>query len=237
MRAKVRAWRERRHPDSIEKRHTKSAADRRVEFTPDRDGMAWFAIYMRADCALAAWNKTTAIARGLQGPNETRTLTQIRADEVARRLLAPAQAITTATDAVAGSTPSRSTLAGGGDTEGAGRQRGSQPGTSNAAVGDGSGRPDTGDEVQRVAGDQITDEFLGLATLFGSDELTADLGIPDALAAVSLEASSAGTQDNSTGQAGTCTTTAFPDAIPEAGKVPDPAPTCWSPSPCSPCSA
>ena len=90
LRAKVRAWRERHHPESIEKRHTKSAADRRVEFTPDRDGMAWFAIYMRADCALAAWNKTTAIARGLQGPNETRTLSQIRADEVARRLLAPA---------------------------------------------------------------------------------------------------------------------------------------------------
>ncbi|MEV7573112.1 DUF222 domain-containing protein [Pseudarthrobacter sp. NPDC089323] len=230
LRSKVRAWRERHHPESIEKRHAKSAADRRVEFTPDRDGMAWFAIYMRADCALAAWNKTTAIARGLQGPNETRTLTQIRADEVARRLLAPAQAITTTTDAGtgtgsgsgSGSGPSMASPAGGGDTEGTGGQRGSQPGTSTPAAGDGSGRPDTGDEVQRVAGDQFPDEFLGLATLFGSDELTADLGIPDALAAVSLEASSAGTQDNSTGQAGTCTTTAFPDAIPEAGKVPRP---------------
>ncbi|WP_411375185.1 hypothetical protein ACLH0K_01880 [Arthrobacter sp. MPF02] len=40
LRAKVRGWRERHHPDSIEKRHRKSAADRRVEYTPDRDGMA-----------------------------------------------------------------------------------------------------------------------------------------------------------------------------------------------------
>ncbi|WP_240684910.1 HNH endonuclease signature motif containing protein [Arthrobacter nitrophenolicus] len=231
LRAKVRAWRERHHPESIEKRHTKSAADRRVEFTPDRDGMAWFAIYMRADCALAAWNKTTAIARGLQGHNETRTLTQIRADEVARRLLAPAQAITTATDAGtgtgtgsgSGSGPSMASPAGGGNTEGAGGQRGSQPGTSNAAVGDGSGHPGTGDQVQGATKDQFPDKFLGLATLDGSDEPTADLGIPDALAAVSLEASSAGTQDNSAGQAGTCTTTASPDATsPEAGKVPTP---------------
>ncbi|MEV7574628.1 DUF222 domain-containing protein [Pseudarthrobacter sp. NPDC089323] len=118
LRAKVRAWRERYHPDSIEKRHTKSAADRRVEFTPERDGMAWFAIYMQADCALAAWNKTTAIARGLQGPNETRTLSQIRADEVARRLLAPAGTTTTDAGTGTGTGPSIATPAGGGDTEG-----------------------------------------------------------------------------------------------------------------------
>ncbi|WP_240685053.1 HNH endonuclease signature motif containing protein [Arthrobacter nitrophenolicus] len=204
LRAKVRAWRERHHPDSIEKRHTKSAADRRVEFTPERDGMAWFAIYMRADCALAAWNKTTAIARGLQGPNETRTLSQIRADEVARRLLAPAQAITTTTEAIAGSTPSSSTPADGGDTEG--------------------------------SQEKITGEFLGLATLVGSDEPAAELGIPDNThfgtnshidatsnpATQDNSARQAGTSTNTSGQAGTSITTTSPDASPETGNVPTP---------------
>ncbi|MEV7573515.1 HNH endonuclease signature motif containing protein [Pseudarthrobacter sp. NPDC089323] len=207
LRAKVRAWRERHHPESIERRHTKSAADRRVEFTPDRDGMAWFAIYLRADCALAAWNKTTAIARGLQGPNETRTLSQIRADEVARRLLAPAHATTTTTDAGTGggSTPSSSTPAGGGDA------KGSQ--------------------------EQIPDEFLGLATLVGSDEPAAELGIPDNThfgtnshidstsnpATQDNSAGQAGTSTNTSGQAGTSTNTAVPGATsPEAGNVPTP---------------
>jgi hypothetical protein len=74
LRSKVRAWRERRHPESIEKRHAKGVADRRVEFTPDRDGMAWIAAYLPADTATGIWNRARAIARGLQGPNETRTL-------------------------------------------------------------------------------------------------------------------------------------------------------------------
>lgn len=87
LRARLRGWRERRHPESIEKRHRKSAADRRVEFTPDRDGMAWIAAYLPADQALAILNDLTATARSLQGPNEPRTLTQLKSDDFARRLL------------------------------------------------------------------------------------------------------------------------------------------------------
>ena len=41
FRAKARTWRERHHVESIEKRHAKSVLDRRVEYRPDRDGMAW----------------------------------------------------------------------------------------------------------------------------------------------------------------------------------------------------
>jgi len=185
LRSKVRAWRERHHPQSIEKRHAKGVADRRVEFTPDRDGMAWIAAYLPADTALAAWNKTTAIARGLQGPNETRTLPQIRADEFTRRLLAPAQAITTTTGAVTGSGRGRTVPAGGG--EGASP---SEPGRT---------------------GELIPNDFIGLATLPGSDEPAADLGIPDS------------THFGTSGQAGTSITTAVPGATsPEAGKVPTP---------------
>jgi len=87
FRRKVRAWRERHHPESLEIRHAKSAEDRRMEYGPDRDGMAWVSLYMAADKACAIWNKSTALARGLQGPDEPRTLTQIRVDVAAALLL------------------------------------------------------------------------------------------------------------------------------------------------------
>ncbi|MFP3461686.1 DUF222 domain-containing protein [Arthrobacter globiformis] len=80
FRAKARYWRERRHQDSIEKRHVKSVKDRRLEFRPDRNGMAWFSAYLPADQATGIWNRATAAARALQGPHETRTLTQLRTD-------------------------------------------------------------------------------------------------------------------------------------------------------------
>ncbi|WP_160665726.1 HNH endonuclease signature motif containing protein [Pseudarthrobacter sp. ATCC 49987] len=87
FRAKARTWRERHHRDSIETRHTKSAADRRVEYRPDSDGMAWFSAYLPADTAAGIWDRTTAAARALQGPDEVRTLTQLRADIAATWLL------------------------------------------------------------------------------------------------------------------------------------------------------
>jgi hypothetical protein len=80
FRAKVRAWRERHHPDSIETRHAKSAADRRLEYVPDQNGMAWLSAYLPADQAAGIWNRATATARAMQGPTESRTLTQLRVD-------------------------------------------------------------------------------------------------------------------------------------------------------------
>ncbi len=87
FRRKVRAWRERHHPESLEIRHAKSVEDRRMEYSPDRNGMAWISLHIAADKACAIWNRTSALARGLQGPNEPRTLTQIKADVAAERLL------------------------------------------------------------------------------------------------------------------------------------------------------
>ncbi|MBT2566400.1 DUF222 domain-containing protein [Arthrobacter sp. ISL-85] len=87
FRSKVRTWRERHHPESIEKRHAKGLADRRMEYTPDRDGMAWVSLYLPGDTACAIWNRTTATARGLQSPDEPRTLTQLRPDIAASLLL------------------------------------------------------------------------------------------------------------------------------------------------------
>jgi hypothetical protein len=90
LRAKARAWRERHHPVSIEARHRRSARDRRLEYLPDRDGMAWLSAYLPADQAAGIWNRTTAAARALQRPEETRTLTQLRADVTAAWLLTTA---------------------------------------------------------------------------------------------------------------------------------------------------
>ncbi|MCU1519285.1 MAG: nuclease [Pseudarthrobacter sp.] len=87
FRAKARAWRERHHPESIEKRHARSFVDRRLDYAPVRDGMAWLSAYLPADQAAGIWNRTTTAARALQGPAEDRTLTQLRADVVARILL------------------------------------------------------------------------------------------------------------------------------------------------------
>ncbi len=87
LRAKVRSWRERHHPESIEERHVRSAADRRVEFTPARDGMAWLSACLPAASAEAIHNRLTAISRGQQGPHETRTLPQRRADNLVEALL------------------------------------------------------------------------------------------------------------------------------------------------------
>ena len=87
FRHKARTWRERHHPVSIEKRHTRSVADRRLEYAPARDGMAWLSAYLPADTAAGIWDRTTAAARALQGPEESRTLSQMRADVAARWLL------------------------------------------------------------------------------------------------------------------------------------------------------
>ena len=87
FRAKARTWRERHHPVSIEERHTQSAEDRRVEYLPDRDGMAWLSAHLPAATAAGIWERTTAAARALQGPHETRTLAQLRADITATWLL------------------------------------------------------------------------------------------------------------------------------------------------------
>jgi hypothetical protein len=87
FRAKARTWRERHHPVGIEERHTAKARDRRVEYLPDRDGMAWLSAHLPAATAAGRWDRTTAAARALQGPAEPRTLAQLRADITATWLL------------------------------------------------------------------------------------------------------------------------------------------------------
>jgi hypothetical protein len=114
FKAKARAWRERHHAESIEKRHAKGAADRRVEYRPDQDGMAWLSACLPADQAAAGWNRLTAIARGMQGPDEHRTLPQLRADEFAEALLSSGAKISLSS----GARISAGTTTGSGDSAG-----------------------------------------------------------------------------------------------------------------------
>jgi hypothetical protein len=113
FRAKARYWRERHHPVNIETRHAKSAKDRRLEYRPDRDGMAWLSAYLPADQAAGIWNGTTAAARAKHGPTESRTLTQLRVDAFATWLLSPAPGVGgAAEDPLTGPVPADSVTAG-----------------------------------------------------------------------------------------------------------------------------
>ncbi len=98
FRHKARTWRERHHPESIEQRHAKSVLDRRLEYAPDRDGMAWLSAYLPADQVAGIWNGITATARSLQNPTEDRTITQLRADVAAKLLLSAGFTTSTPTD-------------------------------------------------------------------------------------------------------------------------------------------
>ncbi|NOJ61218.1 HNH endonuclease signature motif containing protein [Arthrobacter sp. 260] len=79
----ARRLRERLHPESISVRHAKAVQGRLVQLTPQRDGMAWLEAYLPVDQAAGIFHRVDTAARALQGPDEPRTLTQLRADVLA----------------------------------------------------------------------------------------------------------------------------------------------------------
>lgn len=87
LKHRARVMRERLHPESIRARHQKSVADRRVFFEPERDGMASLHWYDSAEKVKAAYDRLTVTAMSSQGPDENRTLTQLRADTFADLIL------------------------------------------------------------------------------------------------------------------------------------------------------
>jgi hypothetical protein len=87
---KIRTLRERANPDTILERHVRAVSHREVVLEPTRDGMAWLSAYLPAVDALGAFNRISELAANLQGPDEVRTLTQLRAD-VFRDLLIDGQ--------------------------------------------------------------------------------------------------------------------------------------------------
>ncbi len=77
---KARKLREYIHPESIVVRRAKCLADRTFMFFPDKDGMA--TLWMRAagEDLSAIYTRVTDTALSLQGPDEPRTLSQLRTD-------------------------------------------------------------------------------------------------------------------------------------------------------------
>lgn len=86
---KLRVLRERIHPEPLEERHLAASVERDVEFTASRDGMAWIGSFTDAVSALAIYEKVGVIAASIAGPDECRTLAQLKADVFCELLLIP----------------------------------------------------------------------------------------------------------------------------------------------------
>jgi hypothetical protein len=76
----ARRERERRDSRPMPERHRVAAQDRRVELQPCDDGMAWLHQLLPAVQATAIFHRLSDIAAAVQGPEEPRTLAQLRAD-------------------------------------------------------------------------------------------------------------------------------------------------------------
>ncbi|WP_019483779.1 DUF222 domain-containing protein, partial [Arthrobacter sp. TB 23] len=72
--------REKLHPEPISSRHRKALREREVVLNGAHDGMAWLAAYLPTEHAAGIFHRVDTAARALQGPDEARTLTQLRAD-------------------------------------------------------------------------------------------------------------------------------------------------------------
>jgi len=83
----ARRARERHDPRPLVERHTVALVERRVELEPGRDGMSWLHQLMPAVHAAAIFNRLSDIAISCRGPEETRTLAQLRADACIELLL------------------------------------------------------------------------------------------------------------------------------------------------------
>ncbi|MBC7442805.1 MAG: DUF222 domain-containing protein [Ramlibacter sp.] len=76
----ARRLREAEHPESIRVRRQKCEADRVLVLEPAQDGMGWLHGYLPMPVAQAVFTRVSDMAVSLQGPEEERTLAQLRAD-------------------------------------------------------------------------------------------------------------------------------------------------------------
>ncbi|MET3509350.1 MULTISPECIES: HNH endonuclease signature motif containing protein [Plantibacter] len=83
LRRHARVLRERLHPESITARAVRSEADRRVEFEPAADGMAWVHLFTTAPIAQGIVERVEAAAAESRSAGDTRTCAQLQADALA----------------------------------------------------------------------------------------------------------------------------------------------------------
>jgi hypothetical protein len=83
LRTSARVLRERLHPESITTRATRSEADRRVEFEPAADGMAWVHLFTTAPIAQGIIERVETAATESRNAGDNRTCAQLQADALA----------------------------------------------------------------------------------------------------------------------------------------------------------
>jgi hypothetical protein len=83
LRTRARVLRERLHPESIMTRAVRSEADRRVEFEPAADGMAWVHLFTTAPITQGLVERVEAAAAESRAAGDTRTCAQLQADALA----------------------------------------------------------------------------------------------------------------------------------------------------------
>ncbi|MBD8536593.1 hypothetical protein PlfCFBP13513_09485 [Plantibacter flavus] len=83
LKGRARVLRERLHPESITARAVRSEADRRVEFEPAADGMAWVHLFTTAPIAQGITERVEAAAAESRAAGDTRTCAQLQADALA----------------------------------------------------------------------------------------------------------------------------------------------------------
>ncbi|GAA2172290.1 HNH endonuclease signature motif containing protein [Arthrobacter parietis] len=77
---RARRLRELMHPEALTVRREKKIRERSVAVDPASDGMAWLSAYLPAEEAYGIMHRIDGTARTLNGPDEPRTLGQLRAD-------------------------------------------------------------------------------------------------------------------------------------------------------------
>ncbi|MGG7449350.1 DUF222 domain-containing protein [Plantibacter auratus] len=83
LKNRARVLRERLLPESITARAVRSEADRRVEFEPAADGMAWVHLFTTAPIAQGIIERIEAAAAESRKAGDTRTCAQLQADALA----------------------------------------------------------------------------------------------------------------------------------------------------------
>ncbi len=127
FREKARRARERAYPQTLVPRTRRALADRHMRVSRGQDGMSWLTLFASSPAIEAIFTQCTSTAHAVQGPHETRTLTQLRANIATILLLGQSMEqnhlhtpTTTSTPATAATTTTAGTTATAASTTGLG---------------------------------------------------------------------------------------------------------------------
>ncbi|KHL02262.1 hypothetical protein LK10_13435 [Sinomonas humi] len=79
------------HDEPLAARKERATAFRKVEIEPSKDGMCWITAHLPVEVGAAIDTHLEALARSLQGPGESRGISQLRADVFRDLLIDPGQ--------------------------------------------------------------------------------------------------------------------------------------------------